>query len=157
MIDNKRNTKKCDIRCLAGHIKSKHSCRECIGSTQHLTCVTFLCVRAIKYSLYYLTWRSLCSSGLVMISFTITIHPYVSHTYKNSISRRYSQNWWAAKVVSSHFSAYIESIYYVMREASSLQYYQTSCQPERIAPHIVLTEKTLHFKEGIWQTFFSSL
>ena len=111
----------------------------------------------IKYSLYYLTWRSLCSSGLVMISFTIAIHPYVSHTYKNSISRRYSQNWWAAKVVSSHFSAYIESIYYVMREASSLQYYQTSCQPERIAPRIVLTEKTLQFKEGIWQTFFSCL
>ncbi|CAH3172680.1 unnamed protein product, partial [Porites lobata] len=45
----------------------------------------------------------------------------------------------------------------VMREASSMQYYQTSRQPDRIAPHRVLTEKTFHFKEEIWATFFSSL
>ena len=31
----------------------------------------------------------------------------------------------------------------VQREASSLQYYQTSRQPDRIAPHRVLTEKNL--------------
>lgn len=45
----------------------------------------------------------------------------------------------------------------VLREASSLQFYQTSRQPDRIAPHRVLTEKTYKFKEEIWETFFSTL
>ena len=65
----------------------------------------------IKYSFYYLLWRSLHSSVCVMISLTMTIHPCVFHMYENSISRRYSQCWWAAGVVSDHYSAYIESIY----------------------------------------------
>lgn len=45
----------------------------------------------------------------------------------------------------------------VQREASSLQYYQTSRQPDRIATHRVLTEKTFKFKEEIWETFYNSL
>lgn len=45
----------------------------------------------------------------------------------------------------------------VLREASSLQFYQTSRQPDRIAPHRVLTEKTYKFKEEIWEKFFSAL
>ena len=66
----------------------------------------------INYSLYYLIWRSLHSSGLaISLTIHVTTHPYVSHMYENSISRRYSQYWLAAKVVSSHYSAYIESIY----------------------------------------------
>ena len=65
----------------------------------------------ITYSLYYLLWRSLHSSVCVMISFTMTIHPCVFHMYENSISKRYSQCWWAAEVVSDHYSACIESIY----------------------------------------------
>ena len=64
-----------------------------------------------KYSFYYLLWRSLHSSVCVMICWTMTIHPCVFHMYQNSISRRYSQCWWAAGVVSDHYSAYIESIY----------------------------------------------
>ncbi|XP_074611041.1 uncharacterized protein LOC141865606 [Acropora palmata] len=45
----------------------------------------------------------------------------------------------------------------LLREASSLQFYQTSRQPDRIAPHRVLTEKTYKFKEEIWEKFFSAL
>ena len=65
----------------------------------------------IKYSFYYLLWRSLHSSVCVVISFTMTIHPCVFNMNENSISRRYSQCWWAAEIVSDHYSAYIESIY----------------------------------------------
>ena len=45
----------------------------------------------------------------------------------------------------------------VLREASSLQFYQTSRQPDRIAPHRVLTEKTYKFKEEIWEKIFLSI
>jgi len=44
-----------------------------------------------------------------------------------------------------------------LHEASSLQFYQTSPQPDRIAPLRVLTEKMYKFKEEIWEKFFSTL
>jgi len=45
----------------------------------------------------------------------------------------------------------------VLREATSEQYHQTSHQPDRIAPHRVLSDKTYEFKDGIWRTFYNSL
>ncbi|CAH3138101.1 unnamed protein product, partial [Porites lobata] len=44
----------------------------------------------------------------------------------------------------------------VLRE-TSLQYYQTSRQPDRIAPHRVLVEKTFRFKDEIWTYFYKNL
>lgn len=45
----------------------------------------------------------------------------------------------------------------VLRETSSEQFYQSSRQPDRIAPHRVLVEKTFHCKDSIWALFYNSL
>ncbi|XP_068759575.1 uncharacterized protein [Montipora capricornis] len=45
----------------------------------------------------------------------------------------------------------------VLRETSSEQFYQSSRQPDRIAPQRVLVEKTFHFKDSIWALFYHSL
>lgn len=45
----------------------------------------------------------------------------------------------------------------LLRETTSEQYYQTSRQPDRIAPHRVLVQKTYKFKDEIWATFYKTL
>jgi len=45
----------------------------------------------------------------------------------------------------------------VLREATSLQHYQRSREPDRIAPHRVLSDKTYKFKDGIWEIFYNAL
>ena len=97
----------------------------------------------IKYSLYYLLWRSLHSSVCVVISFTMTIHPCVFNMNENSISRRYSQCWWAAEVVSDHYSAYIESIY--------LNRMKMLCE----RPHLCNTTRQAASLTGLLHTGFS--
>ena len=97
----------------------------------------------IKYSLYYLLWRSLHSSVCVMISFTMNIPPCVFHTNENSISRRYSQCWWAAEVVSDHYTAYIESIY--------LNRMKMCCE----MPHLCNTTRHAASLTGLLHTRFS--
>ena len=97
----------------------------------------------IKYSLYYLLWRSLHSSVCVVISFTMTIHPCVFNMNENSISRRYSQCWWAAEIVSDHYSAYIESIY--------LNRMKMWCE----RPHLCNTTRQAASLTGLLHTGFS--
>ena len=45
----------------------------------------------------------------------------------------------------------------LITEATSEQYYQTSHQPDRIAPHRALSDKTYEFRDGIWTTFYNAL
>ena len=45
----------------------------------------------------------------------------------------------------------------VLREVTSLQHYQRSREPDRIAPHRVLSDKTYKFKDGIRKIFYNAL
>ena len=63
--------------------------------------------------------------------------------YENSISRRYSQCWWAAEVVSDHYTAYIESIY--------LNRMKMCCE----MPHLCNTTRHAASLTGLLHTRFS--